>query len=183
MHLSIVVTEGSRSSKPSTLAHVYQTSLDDFVIALDFDMAGTTDETRPASSRQRQILHSTLEIPVRGYVSAGAPREVWEVDLGTVPVPEFILRAHPNCFALMISGDSLEGDSISDGDIVVVDPDAAYQVDKIYIVLLDDGEVTAKHLTIGDSGQITLRASNDDYQELTVTGRVQGRVVWHMRRM
>ena len=98
-------------------------------------------------------------------------------------MPEFILRANPNCFALMISGDSLEGDSISDGDIVVVDPDAAYQVDKIYIVLLDDGEVTAKHLTIGDSGQITLRASNDDYQELTVTGRVQGRVVWHMRRM
>lgn len=125
----------------------------------------------------------TLDIPIRGYVSAGNPRDAWEVELGTVPIPDFILREHPNCFALIISGNSLDGDNIGDGDIVVVDPEAAYQVDKIYIVRLDDGEITAKHLFIDSEGQITLRASNHDYEELKVTGQVQGRVVWHMRRM
>ena len=125
----------------------------------------------------------TRDIPIQGYVSAGNPREAWEADLGTVPIPDFILREHPKCFALVISGNSLEGDNIGDGDIVVIDPEAAYQVDKIYIVRLDDGEITAKHLFIDSEGQITLRASNDDYEELKVTGQVQGRVVWHMRRM
>ncbi|MDA1271243.1 MAG: LexA family transcriptional regulator [Chloroflexi bacterium] len=125
----------------------------------------------------------TSYVAVRGYVSAGNPRESWEVDLGTVLIDNAILHDHPKCFALQISGNSLEGDAIGDGDIVVVDPEAAYQVDKIYIVRLENGEVTAKHLTIDENNQITLRASNNDYEDLKVTGQVLGRVVCHIRRM
>ncbi len=125
----------------------------------------------------------TRDIPIQGYVSAGTPRDAWEVDLGTVPVPDDVLHDHPKCFALQISGNSLERDAIGDGDLVVVDPEAAYQVDKIYIVRVEDGEVTAKHLVIDSNGQITLRAGSHDYEDLRVTGQVQGRVVWHLRRM
>ena len=117
----------------------------------------------------------TREIPVMGYVSAGTPRDAWELDLGTVPIPQFILNESPKAFALMMSGDSRSGDAISDGDVVVVDPEAVYQVGKIYIVRLDDGEVTAKQMVHGDDGQMMLWSSNTDYEDMQV--RVSGPVL------
>jgi len=122
------------------------------------------------------------EIPIKGYVSAGTPRESWEVDLGTVPVQANILKEYPKAFALVVSGDSLEGDAIHNGDIVVVDPEAALNVGKIYIAQVGD-ELCARHLYIED-GIVRLKSSNQDYEDVRATGiNVVGRVVWHLRKM
>ena len=120
-------------------------------------------------------------VPIRGYVSAGTPRDVWELDLGHMPVSGRLLKRYPNLFALIVSGDSLMGDGIHDEEIVLVDPNARYETGKIYIVRLDDNEVCARHMTIED-GHVRLRSSNDHYEDLRVTGiRVVGRVVAHLR--
>lgn len=145
------------------------------------------DKLLQAPAESVSNVHSpsgVAAVSVCGYVSAGEPREAWETYLGTAPVGEELLMRYPNLFALIISGDSLEGDGIHSGDKVFVDPDAGYQVGKIYIVRLEDGEVCAKHLYMEADGQIKLRSSNDGYEDLTVSGgQVLGRVVWHLRRM
>ena len=123
-------------------------------------------------------------VPIRGYVSAGLPREEWETYKDTTPVDEELMMRYPNLFALIISGDSLGGDGIHNGDKIFVDPDAGYQVGKIYIVRLENGEVCANHLYIEGDGQVRLRSSSDGYEDLTVSGsQVLGRVVCHLRQM
>ena len=82
---------------------------------------------------------------------------------------------------MVVSGDSLSGDGIHDGEILVVDPDAVIEVGKIYIVRLEDGEICARHLII-EEGQVRLQSSNHLYEDLRVTGvQVIGKVVGHFR--
>ena len=76
--------------------------------------------------------HTLTMIPILGFVSAGNPRDAWEVDLGVEAVPERLLLQYPGLFALYISGDSLSGDSINDGDTVYVDPNGALEQGQIY---------------------------------------------------
>ncbi len=122
------------------------------------------------------------ELPIKGYVSAGSPKDAWEVDLGTLSLPQtdLLLRQAPNVFALVVSGDSLQGDGIEDGDTILVDPDAGLQVGSIHIVRIKH-ELCARHVFLED-GHVLLRASNDLYQEITAKEvEFVGRVVGHIK--
>jgi transcriptional regulator with XRE-family HTH domain len=124
-----------------------------------------------------------LRIPVRGYVSAGASRETWDIDLGTVPIPDQQIEQYSDLFALAVSGDDLQGDGIHSGDLVYVDPHASLEAGKIYVVRMEDGQICARHLNFED-GQVRLRSSYDHYDELRVTGtQLLGKIVWHLRKM
>ena len=122
------------------------------------------------------------EFPIKGYVSAGSPKEAWEVDLGTLSLPktDVLLRQAPNVSALVVSGDSLQGDGIEDGDTILVDPGAGLQVGSIHIVRIKH-ELCARHVFLED-GHVLLRASNDLYQEITAKEvEFVGRVVGHIK--
>ena len=122
------------------------------------------------------------ELPIKGYVSAGSPKDAWEVDLGTLSLPQtdLLLRQAPNVFALVVSGDSLQGDGIEDGDTILVDPDAGLQVGSIHIVR-SEHELCARHVFLED-GHVLLRASNDLYQEITAKEvEFVGQVVGHIK--
>ncbi len=122
------------------------------------------------------------QLQVRGYVAAGTPRDACDADLGTLPCPPSLLQEYPHAYALIVSGNSLSGDGITDGDTVVVDPDAGLEAGRLYVVRIGE-EVVARHLVI-DGGRVRLRASNDSYQDLTAqSAQVLGRVVYHYRRM
>jgi SOS-response transcriptional repressor LexA len=124
-----------------------------------------------------------VTIPVRGYVSAGVPRDLWQVDLGTVPVSDQLIGGYSDLFALVVSGDALKADTIHDGDMVYVDPGAGLEEGKTYIVLMENGEICARRLNFED-GQVRLRSSYEHYDELRVTGaKLLGKIVWHLRRM
>ncbi len=119
------------------------------------------------------------KLPIKGYV--GSTKEVWEVDLGTISLPQtdVLLRQAPNVFALVVSGDSFQGDGIEDGDTILVDPDAGLQVGSIHIVR-SKHELCARHVFLED-GHVLLRASDDLYQEITANelefvGKVVGNI-------
>ena len=139
--------------------------------------------TGPAAPEDGPTPPGIATIPVRGYVSAGLPRDLWQVDLGTALISEQIIDRYPDLFALVVSGDALKRDTIHDGDMVYVDPGAGLEEGKTYIVLMEDGEVCARRLNFED-GQVRLRSSYEHYDELRVTGaKLLGKVVWHLRRM
>ncbi len=137
----------------------------------------------PATSITGPTPPGIVTIPVRGYVSAGLPRDLWQVDLGSVPISDQLIDRYSDLFALVVSGDALKGDAIHDGDMVYVDPSARLEEGKMYIVLTEDSEICARHLNFED-GQVRLRSSYEHYDELRVTGaKLLGKIVWHLRRM
>ena len=118
-----------------------------------------------------------IEIPVRGNVPAGYPEAVHEEGGRYVSVPRDLLgaaRERKDLFGLIITGSSLEGDNIYDGDTVIVEPDTTIIDGKIYVVRLEH-EVCARHLyrinpdlSRPGSGQAGLKlvSSNGHYNEL-----------------
>lgn len=127
---------------------------------------------------QRYEAAEIIEVPLLGYVNAGIPAPVEQVDLGTVLVCKNELSGAiklESLFALYVSGDSLIGDDIEDGDIVIIERDSAIIDGKIYILNLNN-EFVARHLH-NDNGTIILTSSNGKYaritpEELEISGRV-----------
>ena len=144
---------------------------------------------------------ASTTIPVLGYVSAGTPREAWEIPLGQISMWEYDVLGDetglqgfydgarrpgddPAFYGLVVSGESLRGDGIHDGDVLIVDrEDKGLTIGKIYACRLPDGEITVKHVDIDAAKRVILKASNDDYPDLTTDEvDVQGRVVRHYPR-
>ena len=87
-------------------------------------------------------------------------------------------------FLLRIKGDSMIGDGICDGDLVVVDPRAAVEEGEIAVALVDE-EATVKRLRRRGRA-IELEASNPAYPSLRVKEseaevRLAGKVVALLR--
>lgn len=118
------------------------------------------------------------EVPFLGYVAAGPPVLAEEQALGIfrarVPV-----CARGRLFALEVSGDSMVGAGIHDGDrIIVVGQPVAEQGD--VVLALYNGESTVKRLVRRD-GQVALQPENDRYKVMLVQEGdelvIQGKVV------
>lgn len=123
-------------------------------------------------------------MPVVGRIAAGAPLDVWDQPDERIGVdPRFY--GDESCFALRVSGDSMSGDHIMDGDLAVIRPQAD----------VEDGEIAAV-MAVGLLREATLKrvykkrnclelhASNPEYavisfyresrKELQIIGRFAG---------
>ncbi|MDV2988539.1 MAG: S24 family peptidase [Dehalogenimonas sp.] len=122
-------------------------------------------------------------VPVFGFIPAGYPDLVEEEEATEyVPVPKDVIKgASGKVYALRVSGESLKGDGIESGDILIVEKGAAVIEGKIFAVRLGT-DITAKHLHIkGD--QVILRASNGEYHDIVVTqAEILGRVIASIKR-
>lgn len=121
------------------------------------------------------------ELPLIGFVAAGRPIEAVSSP-GSVEVPPSMLRRGEN-FALRVRGDSMVGDGILDGDLVVVNRSATAENGQTVVALVD-GDATVKHFhKLG--GRIELRASNPSVPTLVVESgrdfRIEGVVVGVIR--
>ena len=124
------------------------------------------------------------EVPTHGYVSAGRPPAADVSGLGSTPISADIAVLYPGAFALIISGNALEAEGMTDGDRILVHPDSPFESGRLFVVGLPGGALLAKRMSF-EGGRVRLRATaDDDYQELTPNGiQVLGRVVWHLRQM
>ena len=84
------------------------------------------------------------EVPLAGTIVAGRPIEAVEVP-ESVEVPS-LLRSDRPCFALRVRGDSMIGDGILDGDIVIVERREEAREGEIVVALIDGAEATLKRL-------------------------------------
>jgi repressor LexA len=109
-------------------------------------------ELTPSARPARAAL-----VPLLGDVAAGRPREAEEV-AETVEVPEELL-GRGETFALRVRGDSMVGEGILDGDLVVVES-RAEAPDGATVVALVDGEATVKTLRRERGGRVRLEPAN-----------------------
>jgi repressor LexA len=121
-------------------------------------------------------------LPLVGEVPAGPLRHASEEVEEWLPVPA--RWGGEGRFLLRVRGDSMVGDGIHDGDLVVVDPVPAADDGEIVVALVD-GEATVKRLR-RRGRTVELEASNPDYPTLRVEKgeaevRLAGRVAALLR--
>ena len=123
-------------------------------------------------------------VSILGTVSAGGLVESWQVNLGSLEVPSYMLREAPRAFALRVSGSSLVSDGIFDGDLVVVDPDAPFVDGKIYAVRSEENNQTIAARKVYEAGRRVYKLVSGD-GEVTEVQRSRttllGRIRWSFR--
>jgi len=105
-------------------------------------------------------------IPVLGTIAAGLPADSLasrDHQLAIDPAV-FGIKDRSNAFALRVQGDSMEGRSIFDGDIVMLESGATPRHESVVAALIDN-ESTLKTFLRRD-GKTWLRAENPRYPDL-----------------
>jgi len=119
--------------------------------------------------------------PMIGRITAGSPVLAEENLEGYFPVPEQ-LTAVEDCFVLQISGMSMVGAGISDGDYVYIRQQNTAENGEIVAVLLED-EATVKRI-YREGGRYRLQPENDAYEPIIVNKvDVLGKVIGLFRKI
>ncbi len=122
-----------------------------------------------------------VDLPLLGYVAAGAPIEA-VVSSETVTVPEDFAGAR-DTYALRVRGDSMIDEQIRDGDLVVIEDRQAARDGEMVIALLDGTDVTLKKFYL-EGEHIRLQPANETMKPIIVDAnavQIQGVVVGVMR--
>ena len=124
----------------------------------------------------------SLELPLLGYVAAGAPIEAI-AGSETIAVPEDLVGKR-DTYVLRVRGNSMIDEQIRDGDFVIVEDRKTAQNGEMVIALLRGTEVTLKKL-YRENGAVRLQPANPAMQPLVLDAdqvQIQGVVVGVMRK-
>lgn len=124
----------------------------------------------------------SLELPLLGYVAAGAPIEAI-AGSETIAVPEDLVGKR-DTYVLRVRGNSMIDEQIRDGDFVIVEDRKTAQNGEMVIALLRGAEVTLKKL-YRENGVVRLQPANPGMQPLVLDAeqvQIQGVVVGVMRK-
>ena len=123
-----------------------------------------------------------LGIPIRGIITAGKLQEAVEANLGTIGL-ETLFPNMNRMFAIRVSGQSMQGADINDGDyVLLVDDDIP---NGGIGAVLYNGETSLKRIYHGTDG-LRLEPANDDYPDIHIRPdifeevRVLGKYVGHV---
>lgn len=123
-------------------------------------------------------------IPIRGIISAGRLQEAVEEQLGTITL-DMLFPNIDRIYAIRVSGNSMQGAEIFDGDyVLLVDDDIP---NGGIGAVLYNGETSLKRVFYDQSG-LRLEPANDEYSDIHIRPdvfeevRVLGRYVGHVNR-
>ena len=123
-----------------------------------------------------------VEVPMLGYVAAGAPIEAVASN-ETIAIPEDLVGKR-DTYVLKVRGDSMIDEQIRDGDYVIIEDRKTANDGEMVIALLGGSDVTLKKF-YRDNGRIRLQPANAAMAPLLVTPeqvQIQGVVVGVMRK-
>lgn len=132
------------------------------------------------SSPERTPLRAFL-LPLVGQVAAGAPLLAEQNIEDHVAIgPE--IAGGDDSFLLRVRGESMLGDGIFDGDLVVVKPSPEVPDGTVAVVRVESAETGESEVTVKrvyrEGGQLRLQPSNDAFDPLIVRdAHIEGRVV------
>jgi DNA polymerase V len=127
----------------------------------------------------------SVEIPLASFsVSAGFPSPADDFLDGRLDLNEYFIRHPAATFYVRVSGESMKGAGIFDGDLLIVDRAATCNDGCVVVARLGD-EFTLKRISRhGD--KLFLRPENEEFQPIEVTEdtdcEIWGRVVGSVRK-
>lgn len=105
-----------------------------------------------------------LEIPLVGQIACGQPIEAIENKEEVIKVArEQSLRG--NLYALRAKGNSMIGDGIFDGDIIIAKKQESAENGDTVVAILDDNQATLKKFYLEDD-KIKLQPANPEYKAI-----------------
>lgn len=144
---------------------------------------------RERTSRSIRILGTSpslspavRQIPLLGSIAAGAPILAIENIESYVTAPPETVAASDEAFALRVRGDSMVGDGILDGDVIIVRSQLSADHGEIVAALIGD-EATVKRLDL-NSRPRRLLPSNPNYEPIPLARedvRILGKVTGLLR--
>jgi repressor LexA len=119
-------------------------------------------------------LGRLVRVPLLGRVAAGELTlavEEREETIGLDP-DLFPSSGADDLFALQVTGDSMIGAGIADGDLAVVSRNSDYWNGDIVVAIVDDEATLKRFHRMG--GKIELIPANENYKTITVNGEDEG---------
>jgi repressor LexA len=119
----------------------------------------------------------SFAIPLVGSVQAGFPSPSEEELRDLVSLDEYLVTKPEASFLLRVSGDSMTGEGIMPGDLVIVERGREPRAGDVVVAQVD-GEWTMKYFTRTKSGAVVLESANPKYlpirarEELKIAGIV-----------
>lgn len=165
---------------PATIhEHVDRLRQKGFIRKLDGTARGlevVAENYRPAGN------NATLELPVLGFIAAGAPLEPYTDPNFYISVaPSMIASSQPH-YVLQVKGQSMIDDGIFDGDYVVIQHQQDAKNGDIVVALLPNGLATLKRIYF-EKDKIKLMPSNSTMSPIFTTHvKIQGRCVGLIRK-
>jgi repressor LexA len=123
-----------------------------------------------------------VEVPILGFIAAGAPLEPYTDPNATLPIPPTFASGKKRVYVLQVRGDSMIEEQIRDGDYVVIEQVDNAKDGEIIVALLDNGMATLKRF-FKEATRIRLEPANAAMAPIFVKNvRIQGKVVGLIRK-
>lgn len=120
---------------------------------------------------------TAIELPVLGFIAAGAPLEPHTDPNYYLSVPANFLNNKKSGYVLQIKGSSMIDDGILDGDFAVIQHQQEAQNGDIVVAVLPNGMATLKRIFF-EKDRIRLEPANSTMSPIFTTHvKVQGKVV------
>lgn len=180
-----LIERGLRSiPKPSTLERMakgLRISPDEIM-----ELAGYIESSKTKNMVEFE-QSKLIDIPVVGIIKAGPDGLAMQDYQGTEFAMKDDLDSSFDYFWLIVTGDSMVGDGINDGDYALIKKTCEFNNGDICAVIVDGEEGTLKHVT-KEPTSIVLAASNLKYQPRVFIGKemneimIAGKLVRTMRK-
>jgi SOS regulatory protein LexA len=106
-------------------------------------------------------LRRSLPLPLVGEIQAGFPSPAEEELRDVISLDEYLVTRPESSFILRVSGDSMIGEGIKPGDLVIVEKGREPKNGDVILAQVD-GEWTMKYFT-KRGGRIVLESANEKY--------------------
>lgn len=108
-----------------------------------------------------KFKQSTYAIPLAGSVQAGFPSPEEEALCDIMSMDEYLITKPDASFLLKVSGDSMIGEGIMEGDLVIIEKGRTPKIGDVVIAEVD-GDWTLKYFK-KQGGKVYLEAANPKY--------------------
>lgn len=128
-------------------------------------------------------IHGIVQVPLLGKIAAGLPIQAFQ-EVDPVQVPTSLISNPENHYALKVSGDSMIGDDIWDGDIILVKHQINADIGELIVAVAND-EVTLKRYGGVKNGKVVLIPKNPKYKVMNIEPdrfEIRGKFVGLLRR-
>ncbi len=174
------IGEALNIHSPATVhEHVDRLRQKGFIRKLD----GTSRGLEIIKENYRPVgMGATQELPVLGFIAAGAPLEPYTDPNFYISVAPSMIASNQPHYVLQVKGQSMIEDGIFDGDYVVIQHQQDAKNGDIVVALLPNGLATLKRIYF-EKDKIKLMPSNSTMSPIFTTHvKIQGKCVGLIRK-
>ena len=119
--------------------------------------------------------NSTGQWLVEQGISAGFPSPADDFKEIRISLDKELVKNQESTFYARVSGDSMLGAGIDDGDLLVIDKSLSPENGKIAVCFID-GDFTVKRI-VKEKGKLYLKAENKKYKSMELSGESE-LIIW-----